>query len=325
MTVSRCIALIVEGRGSLFILAATVLVLPLFISSNFHSRVMVIVWVFALAAIGLNLLMGYAGQVSLGHSGFFAIGAYSAALGPPLLGLPTSLSLPVGILVSAAVAFVIGRPILRLKGHYLAVATLGFGILVFMALSNEVSITGGPDGMQVQRLQLFGWTLRGNSTWYWITGGLLVFGAWLALNLVNSPTGLALRAIHDSEVASSVIGVDVARYKLTVFVVSAAFAAAAGGMLAVFNGHVTPGLSDFLVSVQLVTMVVLGGMGSVLGSVVGAALLVILPQFLTVLHEYEQAFLGLIMILTMIFLRSGIVPTLMKLFARNRDVRTSHG
>ena len=325
MTASDRLARLVDGRGSLLVLAALVLLLPLFLGSNFHFRVMVIVWVFALAAIGLNLLMGFAGQVSLGHAGFFALGAYSTALGPQLFGLAPAVSLPGGVLLCALIAFVIGRPILRLKGHYLAVATLGFGILVFMVLSNEIDITGGPDGMQVARLQLFGWTARGNTTWYWITGGMLILGAWLALNLVNSPTGLALRSIHNSEVASSVIGIDVARYKLTVFVISAAFAATAGGMLALFNGHVTPGMSDFLVSVQLVTMVVLGGMGSVLGSVVGAALLVILPQFLTVLHEYEHAFLGLIMILTMIFLRSGIVPTLTRSLVRKSDDRSARG
>lgn len=306
-------AWLLDGRGSLILLAGIVVILPFFLGSNFHLRVMVLVWIYSLTAIGLNLLIGYAGQVSLGHGGFMALGAYSVALGPQQLGLPPVLSLLGGILLSALLAFVIGRPILRLKGHYLAVATLGFGILVFMALNNKIDLTGGPDGTQVERLKLLGWTVRGNETWYWITGGMLVFGAWLALNLVRSPTGLALRAIHDSEIASSAIGVDVARYKLTVFVISAAFAATAGGMLALFNGHVTPTLSDFLVSVELVTMVVLGGMGSVFGSVVGAALLVVLPQVLTPVQEYAHAFLGLIMILTMIFLRSGIVPTLLKI------------
>lgn len=324
MSVSSRLARAVEGRESLLVLAALVVVLPLF-SSNFTLRVLVIVWIFSLAAIGLNLLMGFAGQVSLGHGGFFALGAYSTALGPQLLGLPPSLSLPAGILMSTMAALFIGKPILRLKGHYLAVATLGFGILVFMALTNEVGITGGPDGMRVERLEFSGWTLRGNAAWYWVTGGVLLLGAWLALNLVNSPTGLALRAINDSEVAASVIGVDVARYKLTAFMVSAAFSAAAGGMLASFNGHVTPSVSDFLISVQLITMVVLGGMGSVAGSVVGAALLVILPQLLAALHDYEHAFLGLIMIVTMIFLRSGIVPSLVKLFEKKRHARPSQG
>lgn len=308
-----------EGGGGLLILTAILLILPVFIQSNFHLRVMVLVWVFALAALGLNLLMGYAGQVSLGHAGFVAIGAYSVALGPSLLGVSSFLSLLGGIVLSALIALVVGRPILRLKGHYLSVATLGFGILVFMFLNNEVALTGGPDGTPVGRLELFNWTARGNITWYWITGGVFVIGAWLSVNLINSPTGLALRSIRDSEIASSALGINVARYKLIVFVISASYAAAAGGLLALFNGYITPTTADFLLSVQLVTMVVLGGMGSMLGAVCGAALLVILPQFLTAVHEYEHAFLGLIMILTMIFMRSGIVPTLAAALSRDKN------
>lgn len=310
-----------HNRGSLVFLTAVVVMLPLFLNSNFYFRIMVMVWIFSLATIGLNLLMGYAGQVSLGHAGFFALGAYSTALGQKLVGLPPAASMLTGIVAAALTAVLIGRPILRLRGHYLAVATLGFGILVYMFLNNKIELTGGPDGIAVERLRIFGWAVTGNYTWYWVSSGALLLGIWLAVNLVESPTGIALRAIRDSEVASSVIGIDVAKYKLIIFVISAAYTAAAGGMLALFNGHVTPGISDFLVSVQLVTMVVLGGMGSILGSVVGTALLIILPQFLTVFHEYEHAFLGLIMILTMIFLRRGIVPTISALFEKSDNGR----
>ncbi len=298
-----------KGHGEVILLTALVLVLPLLLNSNFYLRVMVLVWIFALAAVGLNLLMGFAGQVSLGHAGFFAIGACFSALGQPRLGIPPILCPLLGAILAALIAYVIGRPILRLRGHYLAVATLGFGILVFMTLTNEIAVTGGPDGMVVPRVTLFGWPLRGNLTWYWVTGLILIGGVMLARNIVDSPTGLALRALRDGEVVSSVMGIDVASYKLLVFVISAAYAAAAGGMLALFDGRVTPGLSDFLVSIELVTMVVLGGMGSILGSVLGAAVLVALPQFLTFLHDYEHVVLGLIIILTMIFVRSGIVPT----------------
>ncbi len=135
-------------------------------------------------------------------------------------------------------------------------------------------------------------------------------GAVLALNLIESPTGRALRAIHDSEVAARVLGVDVAKAKLAVFVVSAIYASVAGSYLALLNGHITPDVSGFLRSIELVAMVVLGGMGSIAGSLVGAALLVVLPQTLTFLHDYEHIVLGLIVMAVMIFLRAGIVPTL---------------
>jgi branched-chain amino acid transport system permease protein len=138
----------------------------------------------------------------------------------------------------------------------------------------------------------------------------LMLGIAVAQNLLNSPTGRALRALHDSEVAARVAGVDIARMKVTVFAVSAVYASVAGSYLALLNGHITPDAAGFLHSVELVTMVVLGGMGSLAGSVVGAAVLVILPQVLTVFHEYEHLMLGSFIILIMIFLRDGIVPTL---------------
>lgn len=297
-------------RRDVIVLALVIALLPLALSSDFHYRVLAVAWIFSLAVIGLNLLMGNAGVVSLGHGGFVGIGAYAVALGPVQFVISTGVSLVGGLVLAGLLALVIGRPILRLKGHYLAAATLGFGILVSMVLANEVQWTGGPDGMNVKRLAVFGWQLRDSRTWYWIAGAVLVLGAWLVRNLERSPTGRALRAIHGSEVASSVVGVDVARYKLVAFVLSAVFAAAAGAMLALLNGHVTPRVSDFLISLQLVTMVVLGGMGSLLGSVVGATVLLILPQFLTALQDYEHAFFGAVLILCMVFLRSGIVPSL---------------
>ncbi len=298
---------------------AIVIVLPLFFSSAYYYRVGALVFIFALAVVGLNLLMGFAGQVSLGHAGFVGIGAYAVAIGPVHLGLPSWLSLFVGALLSGTLAFIVGRPILRLKGHYLAVATLGFGVLVAIVLNNEADWTGGPDGMGVPGLTLFDWHVHGSVAWYWVAGVTFVGGFVLAFNLMESPTGRALQAIHDSEIAARVLGIDVARKKLTVFVISAIYASVAGSYLALFNGLTTPDTAGFLRSIELVAMVVLGGMGSIFGSLVGAAVLVVLPQALTIFHDYEQALLGLIVMVFMIFLRRGIVPSLTAALAGARQ------
>ena len=284
--------------------------------STYYFRVASLVWVSAFAAIGLNILMGQAGQVSLGHAGFFGMGGYAVAIGPTHLGVPVWAALLAGAVISAGLAYLVGRPILRLKGHYLAIATLGLGVLVALVITTESRWTGGPDGMSVARLTLFGWRATGSSTWYWISGGLLVLGAWIALNLTETPTGRAFRALHDSEVAARVVGIDVSRFKLQAFVIASVYASIAGSMLALMNGFINPDQAGFLHSVELVTMVVLGGLGSVVGSIVGAAVLVTLPQLLTVFQEYEHLLLGLIIILSMIFMRDGIVPTLSKLLAR---------
>ena len=301
---------------TLIVLAAVIAALPLLFPSSYYFRVAALVWVSAFAAIGLNVLMGQAGQVSLGHAGFFGIGAYAAAIGPKHVGVPSLAAMLAGAVISAVLAYLVGRPILRLKGHYLAIATLGFGVLVAMVITTESRWTGGPDGMPVAKLALFGWRAGGSDTWYWITGGMLLLGTWIALNLAETPTGRAFRALHDSEVAARVAGVDVARFKLQAFVIAAVYASLAGSMLALMNGFTNPDQAGFLHSVELVTMVVLGGLGSVVGSIVGAAVLVTLPQLLTVFQEYETVLLGLIIIVSMIFMRDGIVPTVSRWLSR---------
>ena len=150
----------------LVLLAAVIGLLPLIFPSGYYFRVAALVWVSALAAVGLNVLMGQAGQVSLGHAAFFGIGAYAVAVGPTHFGIPSWAAIVVGAFLSAILSYLVGRPILRLKGHYLAIATLGLGILVALMITTESQWTGGPDGMPVPRLSLFGWRVTGSDVWY---------------------------------------------------------------------------------------------------------------------------------------------------------------
>ncbi len=305
--------------AALLFVAAVVIIPGLMLSSSFYFRVGALIFIMGFAALGLNLLMGYAGQVSLGHAGFIGIGAYATAALPTHFGFNIFAAMATGVAGAGLIAYIVGGPILRLKGHYLAVATLALGILIAMVITNEVKYTGGPDGMPVPRLEVFGVRLRTAQQWYWIAGGVLFLGVAAAQNLINSPTGRALRALHDSEVAAGTLGVDAARYKLIAFVISAMYAAIAGVCFALLNGHITPDSASFLRSVELVTMVVIGGMGSILGALVGAALLGVLEQWLAQFHEIETLVLGLIMMAVMIFMRDGIVPTVQRLlFSRRR-------
>ncbi|MEW6254630.1 MAG: branched-chain amino acid ABC transporter permease [Pseudomonadota bacterium] len=298
--------------ATLVLLAAIIAIVPLLAPSAFYLRVAAVVWVFALAALGLTILMGYAGQVSLGHAGFLGIGGYAVAIGPAQFGLHPALCLVIGAVLAGLLAYLVGRPILKLKGYYLAIATLGFGVILALIFHSESQWTGGPDGMQVARVTLFGWRLSGAANWYWVTGGALMIGAWIALNVGASPTGRALKALHDSEVAAAGSGIDVSAKKLAAFVIGAIYAAVAGGLLAAMNGLITPDAAGFMHSIELVAMVIIGGLGSVFGAVVGAAFLVVLPQALTFMHDYEQAVLGFLIMAFMIFLPAGIVPTLRK-------------
>ena len=304
--------------GGVLALAGAIALLPLGLSNNYFYEIAILVALNAIVCVGLNLLIGYAGQISLGHAGFFALGGYGSAILSASHGWPTWLALPASCAAVGLLAFIVGRPTLRLKGHTLAMATLGLGIIISIVLSTEDRFTGGPDGMTVPPLAVFGWAIQGERIWYWICGAALLLAVWLALNLIESPIGRALRALHGSEIAAETLGVDSARFKLQVFVISAVFAAIAGAMTAHYAGFITPAKASFMHSVELVIMVVFGGMASIFGAVVGAVVLTTLPQLLTVLKDYEMMVFGAVLIATMVFFPQGIVPTLARWLGRRR-------
>lgn len=296
-------------RG-LALLAVVIALLPLVLPNNYYYDVAIRIGMNAIIVVGLNLLIGYAGQISLGHAGFYGLGAYASAVLTARFGWPPLLAMLSGMAAVGVIAFVVARPILKLRGHYLAMATLGLGIIIYMVLVNESAWTGGNDGMNVQPFSLLGLTLASERTWYWVTGAFLLGAIALANNIVDSPVGRALRAVHGSEVAAQVAGIDTARYKVRVFVVSAVFASAVGSMMAHYIGFITPQVSSFFHSIELVTMVVVGGMASTYGAVLGAAILTMLPQLLSKFEGYEMITFGLILMLTVIFLPRGLLPTI---------------
>ncbi|MFZ2649277.1 MAG: branched-chain amino acid ABC transporter permease [Burkholderiaceae bacterium] len=305
--------------GGVLALAVVIALLPLALPNNYFYEIAILVALNGIVCVGLNLLIGYAGQISLGHAGFFALGGYGSAILSGSHGWPAWLALPASCAAVGVLALIVGRPTLRLKGHTLAMATLGLGMIVAIVLATEEGITGGPDGMAVPPLVVFGWVLHGERTWYGIAGASLLLAVWLALNLIESPQGRALRALHGSEVAAETLGIDSARFKLQVFVISAVFAAAAGALAAHYAGFITPAKASFMHSVELVIMVVFGGMASIFGAVVGALILTTLPQLLTVLKDYEMMVFGAVLIATMVFFPLGVVPTLGRWWAWGRS------
>jgi len=300
----------------LYIIMAVLLVLPFVLPNSFYVDLAIRMAMNAVIVLGLNLLIGFAGQISLGHAGFLGIGAYASAALPTHLGWHPLLAMGAGAAAAGLLAAVLARPIFKLKGHYLAMATLGLGIIINIVVRTEAAWTGGPDGMPVPPLSLAGFEISGDKHWYWIVAVLLSVSVWASLNLIDSPFGRALRALHGSEVASKVVGVDVIRYKVAIFVLSAVFASLMGSVTAHYVGFVTPNLADFFHSIELVTMVVIGGMASVYGSVVGAVLLTALPQALTSFEGWETVVFGGILMLCMIFLPKGLVPTMAAKFGK---------
>jgi len=300
----------------LLIVIAVLLVVPFIVPNSFYLDLAIRMAINAVIVLGLNLLIGFAGQISLGHAGFLGIGAYASAILPMHFGWHPLAAMIAGAVATGLLAALVARPIFKLKGHYLAMATLGLGIIINIALRNEAQWTGGPDGMPVSAMGLFGFELSNDKQWYWVIAALLVASIWTSLNLIDSPFGRALRALHGSEVASQVVGVDVVRYKVAIFVLSAVFASLMGSVTAHYIGFVSPNFADFFHSIELVTMVVVGGMASVYGSLVGAVLLTALPQALATFEGWETVAFGAILMLCMIFLPKGLVPTLAAKFGK---------
>ena len=296
--------------AGLLILALILAVLPLVLPNSFYVDVAIRIALNAVVVIALNLLMGYTGQISLGHAGFYGLGAYSSAALTTHFNWAPMLALTAGAAATALLAWVLARPILKLKGHTLAMATLGLGIIISIVINNEQQWTGGPDGMAVPGFELFGVAVTGETGWYAVAAVMLLLMTWLALNLIDSPVGRALQAIHGSEIAARVAGVDTTRFKVRVFVLSAVVASIAGSVSAHYIGFITPGMAGFFHSIELVTMVVVGGMASVFGSIIGAALLTVLPQLLQAFEGWEVVVFGVILMVTMIFLPRGLVPSL---------------
>lgn len=297
--------------GAFFLL---LMAAPHLLPNEYYVSILILACINAMIVVGLNLLMGYAGQVSLGHAAFFGLGAYATAILTTTYGAPIPLGMIAGIALAAVVAWLIGIPALKLKGHYLAMATLGFGVIVYIVFNETVDLTGGPSGfVGIPRLSLFGLSFDSDLSYYILLSVLLCLVALFALNLIDSRTGRALRAIHVSEKAAQAAGIDIAKYKLFIFVLSAMFAALAGVLYAHYLCFVAPSSFGFHFSVQLVVMAVLGGMASIWGAVAGAFFLTALPEFLRGFEDIDILIYGAILILCVMFMPDGIAGGLAKL------------
>ena len=225
-----------------------------------------------IVAIGLNLLVGYTGQISLGHAGFFAIGAYGTVVAMQTLHLPFWLALPLAGVVSMAFGFLIGFPALRLEGPYLTIATLGFGLTITLAIG-KIELFGGRDGLHTPKLSIGNWIVGTDRDFYFLLIPITVGMAAFARNLLRTKVGRAFIAIRDAEVAAENIGVNLAYYKTLAFAISAFYTGIAGGLYAFVLRFIEPEIFGLVMSITFLAYVVVGGLGSILGSIAGACLI----------------------------------------------------
>jgi branched-chain amino acid transport system permease protein len=306
-------------RAALAVFLLVVALGPLVFPTRYYLTVMIFAGIHVLLALGLNLVMGYAGQISLGHAGFYGLGAYTSGVLTAKFGVDPWLAILAALGLSAAFALAIGVPVLHLRGYYLGMATLGFGIILHILFVELLPLTGGPSGLVgIPELTAFGLRFNTDLSYYvlvWASVGVVLLGA---VHFVDSRIGRALRAIQGDETAAMLVGINTWAAKVLVFVIAAVVAAFAGSLYAHYLTFLSPDAFGFMVSVKLVVMVIVGGTQSVWGSVVGAMLLTILPEYLRVLEDYDHLVYGAIVILVVMFAPSGLAGGVERWFQRRR-------
>lgn len=290
------------------VLSLLFLIWPMIESNPYNLGLSNLIAIYAMVVLGLNLFIGYTGQISLGHAAFFAMGAYGSAIGTVSLGWSPW---PVMILVALATAFValaVGLPALKLRGHYLAMATLGFNIVIYTILIQWDTVTGGPSGFSgIPYLAIGGLVFDNEIRIHYLVWTFAMVSLLLSLNLVRSGAGRGLAALAEDEVAAAALGVDIRRAKVKVFVLSAVLASLAGSLFAHCYAFVSPDSFNIFVSVDFVIMVVVGGMGSIWGTLLGTGLITLLPEWIEALDTYKDIVHGLILVLILLFLPQGLV------------------
>lgn len=291
------------------LLAVLILAMPYIINSSYIMRIVIMIGVYSILSLSLGLVTGYAGQVSLGHAAFYAIGAYVSALLSISYGLNFFITAPIAAIAAAVGGLLLGLPTMRLSGTYLAITTLGFCEVVRMVLLNWESVTNGPLGIsRIPRPNLFGIELTiANNGIYYLMLAFLLLTTGTIVAIVKSKVGRALKAIREDEMAAAMMGINVTAYKIFAFVVSAFFSGLAGAFYAHMIRFIDPNTFTFDTSIAILSIVILGGMGTIGGMFLGSALLISFPEVLRFLQEYRFVVYGAVLVIMMRFRPQGIL------------------
>lgn len=308
-----------KNKTYLFIYSLVIFTLPATLQNNYHLMVLNVAALNIVVVIGLNLLMGYAGQISLGHAAFFGLGAYLSAIFTATYGFPLWPTMIMAMAITGIIAYAIGIPTLKLEGHYLVMATLGFNIIIYIVMIQFDAATGGPSGFAgIPRLRIGNFTFASDRQIYYLLWAVSIAVLFLSLNLIHSRVGRAMAALSHNEIAARCAGIDTEGYKVKIFVISAVLASLAGSLYAHYITFISPGTFSFFYSIQVVTMVLVGGMGSLWGSAFGAILLTLLPEVLQAVKEYNVLIYGLILMVVLVFFPRGLFPGIAGAFAKRR-------
>ena len=302
----------------ILVLSIFLLLCGIFLKSSYLLLVLNVIGLNTIMVIGINLLIGYAGQISLGHAAFYGIGAYSSAILTTAYSVNPWLAILLAAIITGIIAYLIGKPSLKLKGHYLVMATLGFNIIISIILVQWEDFTGGASGIPgIPYLEIGGFSFDSDKKFFYLIWFVLFISLIAAYNLVSSRVGRALKALHSSEVAASSLGVDVSRYKVKIFILSAILASLAGSLYAHYVTFISPKSFDIMFSIKIVIMSIFGGISTVWGALFGSAVLTVLGELLTYAEDYSTIALGLILVLTLMFIPEGVVGYFKKIINKS--------
>lgn len=283
------------------------ILVKIFISNEYYLSIVVFVLFNSINASCLNILLGYAGIISLGQAAFFGLGAYTSAILSTTYGVNPYATIVIGAVLVGVIAYIVGFPTLKLHGHYLAMATLGFGMIIYICFNEMGYLTGGPSGFTgISNLSIFGNEIDSEGKFFIFLGSIyIVFILFLEL-FDKSFLSYKLKFIHESENASSSYGIDVAKVKLTTFVVIACITSMNGSLFAFYTNFISPVSFSFNYSIELLIMAVFGGLGSITGGGIGALILTLIPEFFADFEDYEMVIYGCILAVSILFLNGGI-------------------
>jgi branched-chain amino acid transport system permease protein len=298
-------------RAGLVILATAVAVLAVIFAGDYAITILALAGISAIFVTGLNLFMGYAGQVSFGQNAFAAVGAYTSAILCARLGWDPALAMVVATALSCLLAAIIGYPTLTLRGHYLAMATFALGLMMFEVTVQWRDLTEGFMGIGgIPKLGIAGYALGSDRAQLAAIFVFVAAGLWVAVRLKSSRFGRALAAVAGSEDAAAALGVRVSRYKLAAFVLAAAYASISGSLYAHFVGFISPEVFGLMMVLQTFTMIFVGGLGTVFGPALGALIITILPEAFRGLNEYQDLAYGGVLLICLIFAPRGLASLL---------------
>ena len=293
------------------VLPLFILSVPLWIANPYILRIMIILFIYSIMAVSLNLIMGLTGLLSISHAAFFGIGAYTSALLSLKMGFSFWVCLPASALISALFALIVGFPVPRLKGHYLALATLAFNEIVRLVIYNWDGLTRGASGLpNIPAPKLFSFQFNSQLSYYYLTFFFLLLTVILIGRIFYSDLGRTFRSLKEDEVISQALGIEAMNYKVLAFLIGGLFAGLSGSLYAHYNSFISVQITDVFESVLIIVMVFIGGAGSVLGSLAGAVLVILLPELLRGLEGYRMLIFGSILILVMMFYPHGLLGKL---------------